>query len=158
MKRKFFEIFKIKINFFLISSDRHLAENWKLDTTFWYMKNFKLTHRKLVFYTISINSQQTPAEADDSTMPILFSQAILILGSKFRFSFEFTQKWQMMKNEFKNAFNSVDNFNSMCRSTTDLMSFLDYYHEKVMKVCEIVENFNKIVAKYGAVCVRDKKR
>lgn len=62
----------------------------------------------------------------------------------------------MMK-EFKNEINGVCNFNSICRSSYDLLPFLDFYHEKVKKVFETVENFINIADKYSAIIKKDAK-
>lgn len=151
---------KIKLKFILnyFSSDEHLSKYWKLDTTFWWMKNLKFTHKKLLFFSISVTSQQSLAEADESTMPILFAKTILILGINFRYGFKFPKRWHIMMKEFKRAINGVSNFSSMCGSSSDLLPFLDWYHEKVKKVFETVENFRNIVYKYQGYIGKDKKR
>jgi hypothetical protein len=122
------------------------------------MKNIKFIHKDLLFFTISVNSQQSLPEADESTIPILFSKVILILGFHFRYNFKFPKRWDITMKEFKNAINGITNFNTMCRSSNDLLPFLNWYHEKVQKVQETVENLIKIAHKYEAILKKDKTR
>lgn len=155
-KKKPFE----KHNFisFNLFSDEHLNKYWILDTTFWIYQNFKFIHKKLIFFTISINYQQTFQEADESTIPILFTKVNLILGSKFRHNFKFPKRWAIMMKEFKNAIDGVCSFNSRCRSSNDLLQFLDWYHEKTKKAYDIVENFWNITYKYGGCITKDQQK
>jgi hypothetical protein len=141
-----------------ILSDPHLSKYWRLNTTFWWMKNLKFTHQRLPFYTLNFRCQQDTSQVDDSTIPIIFTEVLLYLNENFREKSAFSRRWKMMTNEFKRAVDRVSNFTSQCGNSNDLFTFLDYYHGRVKYVFELVQQFFDIVKKYRSVILFDEER
>lgn len=92
-------------------------------------------------------------EADDSTIPILFREVLLYLGFHYQ-NKELTQRYKILRNEFKKNVNRVDNFTFMCKDSTELFQFLAYYHEQAKKTFDLVKNFYNIAYKYQSIVIQ----
>lgn len=148
-------MFLLKFNIF---SDPHLEKYWHLNMVLWWTKNMKFTHKRLAFFTINIRSQQTNAEVNDSTIPIIFNNVLIYLGFEYRNEAVFTKRLRMLRKEFKKIVNGRENFTSICGNCNELFPFLDYYHEKVKKAWDIVNNLYSIVRKYKAIIGHEEER
>ncbi|KAG5681978.1 hypothetical protein PVAND_011377 [Polypedilum vanderplanki] len=132
-------------------TDETLSEFWNLDTLFWWKKCFKLTHWKMPMFTINFTCQQSNEEVNECTIPIIFKDVRLYLNAEYQLKSNESKRNLLLRHEFKKATNMTENFTSMCSSSKDLFSFLNIYHEHVMKVVHLVDNFFKILFKYEAV-------
>ncbi|XP_070495700.1 uncharacterized protein [Chironomus tepperi] len=132
-------------------TDENLSKYWNLDTLFWYKGRFKLTHKNMSMFTLNFICQQYLTEADESTIPIIFKDVMLYLDPDFRKPWSTTMKNGLSRREFHRAIHGVDNFTSICSSSNQLFTFVDYYQANVVKANETVNNFFNIVNKYKAV-------
>lgn len=128
-----------------------MSKYWHLDTLWWFTGNFKLIHQEMLMFTLNFKCQQTPKQADESTIPIIFKKIFLYITPEYRKRQINSFKNQVLNKEFKRALNYVDNFTSMCYTSSDLFSFLDYYHEAVIKTKNLVSKFFKLISKYKSV-------
>lgn len=133
-------------------SDPVLSKHWRFNSVFWSLSNYlKFNNKNIPFFTLNISCQQSPAEADDSTIPIIFNEVLLYIDASYRHPTSITKRYAMIREEFMNITKRSTNFTAMCKNSSELFSFLDYYHEQAMKTIEIVKNFYDIVHKYRAI-------
>jgi hypothetical protein len=129
-------------------------ENWNLDMTFWSKRNIKLTHIKMPMFTLNFKTQQSPDQAEESTIPLIFNNIQLYTHPNFRYANE-GNKLRLQRKEFEKTIDGITNYTSMCCSMNDFDKFLEFYQEKVLKTNELVENFLTITQKYGAILTSD---
>jgi hypothetical protein len=133
-----------------------LSKNFKLITTFWWKGHLKVFHKRMPMYTLNFQCKQTPAQADESTIPIIFTKITLYISPNFRNNFAFTRKYRLQQREFKRLVNGVTNFTSMCETSSSLFKFLDYYNKCAIEACNLFLNLQNIVHKYQAIFKSEK--
>lgn len=133
-------------------SDENLSTFWQLDLLWSYMNQYKICHKMLPPFKLNFGVRNTSGNLNDSTIPIYFEKVLMYIHPDYRGKMSLKKRFQM--NEFKRAV-GTDNFTAMCSSTAQLFSFMDYYHQQVMKTVQLVENFFSIIAKNSAILERN---
>lgn len=139
-------------NSIALFSDEHLSKYWRLELLFAYMNQFKFIHKQMEEFKINISVRNTTGNLNDSTIPIYFEKVLLYTNPDYRRRSGF--RIQILMKEFRQVL-KTDNFTSMCSSTTHLFSFLEFYHENVIKTVRLISNFFEIVNKYDGILKLD---
>lgn len=119
---------------------------------FAFMNQFKFIHKQMEEFKINISVRNSTGNLNDSTIPIYFEKVILYTNPDYRRRSSF--RIQILMKEFKRVL-KTDNFTSMCSSTPYLYSFLEFYHDHVIKTVRLISNFFEIINKYGGILKRD---
>lgn len=132
-------------------SDEHLSTYWRLEDGFAHMNQFKFVHKRMEEYKINFGVANATGNLNDSVIPIYFEKVLMYMNPDYRrrTSFRLTILVKEIKRALKTGI-----FTSMCPSALYMFSFLDFYHENVMRTVNLVDNFFEIVHKYSAVLMR----
>jgi hypothetical protein len=111
------------------------------------MSQYKFHHKMLPPFKLNFGVRNASGSLNDSTIPIYFDKVLMYIHPDYRGKMSMKKQFQM--NEFKRVV-GTDNFTSMCSSTSQLFSFLEHFHQNVMKTVDFVDNFFSIIAKNNA--------
>lgn len=140
-------------NNYLICSDRSYC-NWDLDTTFAPWRLFKISHKRLKAFVINIVIHED-VNVNESTIPIYFEKCFMIRDQWHRAILPL--KTQFIIREFEKNL-GTDNFISLCKTSKELFSFMDYYEEVVMRSKSLVNNLYNIVVNCDAIIEVEQER
>lgn len=116
------------------------------------MNQYKFSHKLLEPFKINFGVRNPSGNVNDSSIPIYFDKVLMYIHPDYRGKMSLKKQFQM--NEFKRAI-GTDIFTPMCSSTSQLFSFLDYFHQQVLKTVEFVDVFFSIIAKNSAILERN---
>lgn len=131
-----------------LRSDEHLSTYWRLEDGFAHMNQFKFVHKQMEEFKLNFSVQNPTGNLNDRAIPIYFEKVLMYMNPDYRLRTSFRLK--IRSKEIKRAL-KIDVFTSMCSSALYLFSFLDFFHENVMRTVSLVDNFFEIVSKYSAV-------
>lgn len=146
-------MYKTVDNNYFICSDRNCC-NWDLETTYAPWKVFKIAHKKMKAFVINIMIHED-VNVNESTIPIYFEKCFMIRDQWHRGILP--MKRQFLIREFEKNL-GTDNFISMCKSSIELFSFMDYYEEVVMRTTSLVNNLYNIFVHCDAILEIDQER
>lgn len=115
----------------------------------------KFVHKQMPQFEINITIQVTCDSLNDSTIPTVF-RSVTIYTSPVDRETLVNSKQKMQMNEFKRAL-GTENLLSKCPSMDQLLSFLEYYHRKVIQTVTLVDNFFKVVDNNDAILEKYQK-
>lgn len=95
-------------------------------------------------------------EADNSSIPIIFNKILLYLAPNYRNLNSMSHRYEFLRKEFRKAIGFKDDLTAMCKDSSELFSFLDLYHDRVMRTVEMVKNFYHIVHNYRGIVIYGK--
>ena len=139
---------------FQLSSDEHLSKFWKLDLLWSHMNQYKVHHKLMPCFKINLSVKKSQGNINEATIPIFFEKTLMYINPDFRGKKSLKTNLQM--NEFKRLI-GTDNFISMCSSTGQLFTFLDFFHQQVVRTITVVDNFFSIVSKNSAIVEKNEE-
>lgn len=114
------------------------------------MRHYKFSHKKMPVFKVDFTIRKSVEGGNiaNSTIPIQFENVLMYVNPNFRG--KISKRLKVLMREFKQSM-GTDEFWQRCPSMNEIVDFLDFYHEKVIKTVLLVDNYFTIIVENEAI-------